>query len=122
MAALQERQYCRGTPEYGQAVETYLFHELKSYVDYVSREPLAFWKSKSGFEVDFILGDHTAIELKTSEHVGPNDLKSLKALAEERKLKRYLRVSLEAQRRQMGRVNILPIHEFLKNLWNESYS
>ncbi|MEK9142918.1 MAG: AAA family ATPase, partial [Nitrospirota bacterium] len=53
VAALQERQYRRGTPEYGQAVETYLFHELKSYVDYVSGEPLAFWKSKSGFEVDF---------------------------------------------------------------------
>lgn len=88
--------------EYGEAVETYLFHELKSYVDYVSGEPLAFWKSKSGFEVDFILGDHTAIELKASENVGPNDLKSLKALAEERKLKRYLCVCLEARRRQVG--------------------
>jgi predicted AAA+ superfamily ATPase len=122
VAALQERQYRQGTPEYGQAVETYLFHELKSYVDYVSGEPLAFWKSKSGFEVDFILGDHTAIELKASENIGPNDLKSLKALAEERKLKRYLCVSMEARRRKVGEVTILPIHEFLNNLWDESYS
>lgn len=122
VGALQERQYRRGTPEYGQAVETYLFHELKSYVNYVSGEPLAFWKSKSGFEVDFILGDHTAIELKASEHVGPNDLKSLKALAEERKLKRYLCVSLEARRRKVGEVTILPTHEFLNELWDESYS
>lgn len=122
VSAIQERQYRRGTPEYGEAVETYLFHELKSYVDYISGEPLAFWKSKSGFEVDFILGDHTAIELKASENVGPNDLKSLKALAEERKLKRYLCVSLEARRRQVGEVTILPIHEFLKNLWDEAYS
>lgn len=65
-----------GTPEYGQAEETYPFHELKSYVDYASGEPLAFRKSKSGFDVDFILGDHMAIELKASENVGPNDLKS----------------------------------------------
>lgn len=122
VAALQERQYRRGTPEYGEAMETYLFHELRSYVDYVSGEPLAFWKSKSGFEVDFILGDHTAIELKASEHVGLNDLKSLKALEEERKLKRYLCVSLESRRRQVGKVTIVPIHEFVKNLWNESYS
>lgn len=122
VAALQERQYRRGTPEYGEAMETYLFHELRSYVDYVSGEPLAFWKSKSGFEVDFILGDHTAIELKASEHVGLNDLKSLKALEEERKLKRYLCVSLESRRRQVGKVTILPIHEFVNNLWNESYS
>ena len=91
-------------------------------MDYVSGEPLAFWKSKSGFEVDFILGDHTAIELKASEHVGPHDLKSLKALAEERKLKRYLCVCLEARRRQVGEVTILPLQEFVKKLWDESYS
>jgi predicted AAA+ superfamily ATPase len=121
-AAIQDRRYRRGTPEYGEAVETYLLHELKSYTDYVSGESLAFWRSKSGFEVDFILGDHTAIELKASENVAPNDLKSLKALAEERKLKRYLCVSLEARRRQIGEITILPIREFLKNLWDEAYS
>jgi predicted AAA+ superfamily ATPase len=122
VSAIQERQYRRGTPEYGEAMETYLFHELKSYVDYVSGEPIAFWKSKSGFEVDFILGDHTAIELKASENVAPNDLKSLKALAEEKKLKRYLCISLEPRRRQVGGITILPIHEFLKNLWDETYA
>ncbi|HSF66501.1 MAG TPA: AAA family ATPase [Nitrospiraceae bacterium] len=121
-AAIQDRRYRRGTPEYGEAVETYLLHELKSYVDYVSGESLAFWRSKSGYEVDFILGDHTAIELKASENVSANDLKSLKALAEEKKLKRYLCVSLEARRRQVGEITILPIQEFLKNLWDEAYS
>jgi hypothetical protein len=45
-------------------------------------------KLQSGFEVDFTLGGHTAIELKASENVGPNDLKSLKALTEEWELKR----------------------------------
>jgi predicted AAA+ superfamily ATPase len=121
-AALQDRRYRRGTPEYGEAVETYLLHELKSYADYVSEEPLAFWRSKSGYEVDFILGDHTAIEFKASENISANDLKSLKALAEEKKLKRYLCVSLEARRRQVGEVTILPIQEFLKNLWDKAYS
>jgi hypothetical protein len=103
-------------------METYLFHEIKGYTNYVSGEPLAFWKSKSGFEVDFILGDHTASELIASENVAPNDLKSLKALAEEQKLKRYLCVSLEPRRRQVGDVTILPIHEFLKALWDKAYS
>ena len=86
MATLRERQYRRDTPEYGQAVETYLFHELKSYVDYVSGESLAFWESKRASKWISSLGDHTTIELKASQHVGLNDLKSLKALAEERKL------------------------------------
>lgn len=122
VAAIQERRYRRGTPEFGEALETYLLHELKSYTDYVSGEPLAFWKSTSGFEVDFILGDHTAIELKAGEIVAANDLKSLRALAEERKLKRYLCVSLEARRRQVGDVIILPVKEFLNNLWDEAYA
>ena len=122
VAAIQERRYRRGTPEYGEAMETYVMHELKSYTDYVSGEPLAYWRSKSGFEVDYILGDHTAIELKASENVAANDLKSLKALAEEGKLKRYLCVSLEARRRQVGEVTILPVREFLDNLWDGAYS
>jgi len=37
-------------------------HELSSHADYVSGEALGYWRSKSGFEVDFILGDHTAVE------------------------------------------------------------
>ena len=72
--------------------------------------------------MDFILGDHTAIELKASENVTGNDLKSLKALAEEKKLKRYLCVSLEPRRRQIGEITILPIREFLRNLWEEVYT
>lgn len=121
VAALQGRRYRRGTPEFGEAVETYVMHELKSYADYVSGEPLAFWKSKSGFEVDFILGDHTAIEVKGRENVSSNDLKSLVALSEERKLKRYLCVSLETRKRQVGAVTILPVKEFLTNLWDGEY-
>jgi predicted AAA+ superfamily ATPase len=122
VAAIQERRYRRGTPEFGEAVETYVMHELKSYTDYVSGEPLAFWKSTSGFEVDFILGDHTAVEVKARDNIAANDLKSLKALAEERKLKRYLCVSLEPRRRQVGDVTVLPIKDFLANLWDEAYT
>ncbi len=122
VASIQDRRYRRGTPEFGEAVETYIMHELKSYADYVSGEPLAFWRSKSGFEVDFILGDHTAIEMKARENIAANDLKSLKALAEEKKLKRYLCVSLEARRRQVGEVTILPVKEFLNSLWEEEYA
>jgi hypothetical protein len=42
--------------------ETYLIHELSSHVDNVSGEALGNWRSKSGFEVDFIRRDHTAVE------------------------------------------------------------
>jgi predicted AAA+ superfamily ATPase len=121
VASLQGRSFRRGTPEFGQGFESWLQHELVSYRDYVSGEPLNFWRSTSGFEVDFILGDHTAIEVKAKENVSPNDLKSLMALAEEQRLKRYLCVSLEGRPRTIGRVSVLPWREFLDALWSGAY-
>jgi len=59
-------------------------HELVSYRVYVSDESLCYWRSASGFEVDFIIGDHTAVEVKAKENDSPQDVKSLKALAEEK--------------------------------------
>jgi predicted AAA+ superfamily ATPase len=116
--ALQGREARPGTPEFGASFETYLMHELTSYRDYQSGEPLSYWRSTSGFEVDFILGDHTAIEVKARENVTPQDLKSLRALAEEKNLKRYLCVSLEPRRRQVEGVVILPYRQFLEALWD----
>lgn len=37
-------------------------HELSSHANYVSGEAFGYRRSKSDFEVDFILGDHTAVE------------------------------------------------------------
>ena len=122
VAALQRRIFHPGTSEFGEALETYLMHELASYRDYVSEEPLSYWRSTSGFEVDFVIGEHTAVEVKAKENVSQADLKSLRALAEEQKLKRYLCVSLEKRRRQVGGIAVLPVREFLDTLWAGGYS
>ena len=122
VATLQGRQFRPGTPEFGEAFETYLMHELVSYRDYISGEPLSYWRSTSGFEVDFILGDHTAVEVKAKENVSAHDLKSLRAFAEEKKLKRYLCVSLGPRRQNLENVTILPLREFLEALWSHEYS
>lgn len=117
VAALQGRVYRPGTPEYGEAFETYLFHELISYRDYVGGEPLSYWRSTSGFEVDFIIGDHTAVEIKAKANISSRDIKSLQALSEEKRLKRYFCVSLEPRRRRVDSVVIVPYREFLDMLW-----
>ena len=122
VATLQGREFRPGTPEFGEALETYLMHELVSYSDYISGDPLSYWRSTSGFEVDFILGDHTAVEVKAKENLSTHDLKSLRALAEEKKLKRYLCVSLEPRRRNLDNLTILPLREFLEALWRREYS
>jgi predicted AAA+ superfamily ATPase len=121
VAALQGREFRPHTPEFGEAFETYLMHELTCYRDYVTEEPLNYWRSTSGFEVDFILGGHTAIEVKAKANLSPADLKSLKALAEEKRLKRYLCVSMEPRRRRIGEVTVWPYQEFLRRLWSGEF-
>jgi uncharacterized protein len=122
VSVLQGRKFRPGTPEFGEAFETYLMHELISYSDYGSGENLSYWRSTSGFEVDFIIGDHTAVEVKAKENLSASDLKPLRALSEEKKLKRYLCVSLEPRRRRFEEVMVLPYRDFLEALWNGEYS
>jgi predicted AAA+ superfamily ATPase len=122
VAALQGRRFSVGTPEFSEAFETYLMHELSSFSDYASAQQLSYWRSTSGFEVDFIMGDHTAIEVKAKKNLSPNDIKSLSMLAEEGKLKRYICVSLEPRRRKVGHIDILPYKEFLDLLWDRAYT
>jgi len=78
---------------------------------------LSDWRSTSGFEVDFVIGDHTAVEAKAKATIGPQDVKSLLALAEERKWKSLLCVSLEPRRRTLGAVTVLPVQQFFEMLW-----
>ncbi len=122
VGALQGRLVRPGTPEFGPAFETYLMHELLTFTDYLSGDGLSYWRSTSGFEVDFIVGDHTAIEVKAKPTVSPQDLRSLVALAEEARLKRYVCVSLEPRARRVGGVTILPFRQFLDALWDGEYA
>lgn len=121
VSALQGREFRPGTPEFGEAFESYIFHELVCYRDYTGGDALSYWRSTSGFEVDFVIGDHTAIEAKAKENLSPAELKSLRALAEEKKLKRFLCVSLEPRRRKIGAVTVLPYEDFLERLWSGAY-
>lgn len=117
VSALQGRPFLPGTPEFGEAFETFIMHELSSWSDYVSGEPLSFWRSTSGFEVDFIIGDHTAVEVKAKENVSTQDIKSLRALREEKQLKYFFCVCLEKRSRDVDGIKILPYAEFITALW-----
>lgn len=122
VGTLQGRAFRPGTPEFGAAFETYLMHELASYRDYLSGEPMSYWRSTSGFEVDFIIGDHTAVEVKAKENPTPQDLKSLRALRDEGRLKRFICVSLGPRRRVLDGLTVLPYREFLEALWSGEYT
>src|SRR5690606_24225899 len=66
------------SPDFGAAFEAYVFHELRAYIDYKAPGgSLAYWRSSTGFEVDFILNGEIAIEAKAKNTVAARDLKGL---------------------------------------------
>jgi len=116
---MSRREILPGSPEFGPTLEHLVFLEIKAYLDYERLDtPLTFWRSQTKLEVDFLIGDGIAIEVKGTEHVSDTDLKGLRALAEERKLKRKIVASREATPRTTNdAIEIWPISPFLEALW-----
>ena len=117
---LARRRPLLGGWEFGKSFEHYILMELKAYQAYRNPElDLTFWRTAGGFEVDFILGNlEVAVEVKAGT-VHEGDLRGLRALLEERRVKHPVVVSLEAQPRIMDRrIQILPWKTFLERLWN----
>jgi predicted AAA+ superfamily ATPase len=109
------------SPLFGQAFESFVFHELSSFNDYVIQSNLCYWRSEHDDEVDFIIDDSVAIEVKAKDVVSDRDLKGIMRLKDENKLKHYLVVSFEDTPRIVNGVNILPWQDFLKALWQREW-
>jgi len=114
------------TPEYGRALEHLVEREIRASIDYLrSDRHLFFWRSLSRIEVDFVLAEGqkpvVAIEVKASRSVSQQDLKGLRAFAEDWPRIRKVVVSLEPHPRttEVG-VEILPMEEFLARLWGKA--
>ncbi|MFP4431234.1 MAG: ATP-binding protein [Spirochaetaceae bacterium] len=104
--------------DFGEFFEHFIFLELRAWVDYVSpRSKLSYWRSRSGFEVDFLLDEAIAIEVKATRHVHDKHLRGLKALQEEGTIRRAIVVCREDRPRRNGGIDILPWELFLDELW-----
>ena len=90
---------------------------MQTYIDYSREGELCYWRSRSNFEVDFVLNGRTAIEVKAKAAVGQRDLRGLNALREEKALRRYVVVSLEPRQRRVDGIDVMPWQVFLRNLW-----
>jgi predicted AAA+ superfamily ATPase len=116
---LQERRsYAPNTPEYGQAFEALLYHELCCYSEYVSKERISYWRTTTAIEVDFILGDRLAIEAKASRNTSDSDLKGLRAIQSEFTFKARILVCHEPHERQSeDGILIMSLENFIRQLW-----
>lgn len=111
----------RQTPEYGKAFEHFILMELKAYQAYYNPElMLHYWRTSSGAEVNFILGDmDVAIEVKSSQRVHETDSKNLMVLAQSHSIRKRLLISFETERKTLNNgVECLPWQLFLEKLWN----
>ena len=82
--------------------------------------PLRYWRSTSQFEVDALVGEDVAIEIKSSDTPSEKHLRGLRALKEEGIFKRYILVCYERQKRKTeDAIEIIPWQQFTRLLWDE---
>jgi len=105
---------------FGKAFEHFIFMELVAYSSYNELDyEINFWRTKSGLEVDFVLGKgEVAIEVKGSRRVEQRDLRSMMAFIEEYTPKKALLICNEREERVQGQIRIMPWQRFLENLWD----
>lgn len=106
--------------DYGRLFENFIAMELKAWLDYSgSREELTFWRTERGTrEVDFLIGDRIAIEVKSARRIKSSHLTGLHAIMEEKQFEKLIVVCREdiPYRTDEG-FHILPWRFFLDKLW-----
>jgi uncharacterized protein len=91
----------KNTELFGKNFEHFIALELRAFISYRRlHKPLSYWKTQLGHEVDFIIGDEIAIEVKSTNKVSQKHLKNLKYLAEEQICKKYFLISQDKIPRQ----------------------
>lgn len=106
------------SPTFGPALEQLVFCELRAWLAYArDPRPLTFRRTADGSEVDFVVGDSVAIEVKAIGAVTRRDLVGLLRLAAETPLAKRILVCRESAARVVDGILILPVMEFLRALW-----
>jgi len=96
--------------------------ELRAYLSYRRKTlALSYWRSTNGHEVDFLLGERTAIEVKASKRISKNDFKGLKYLKEEGVFQNFILVSQDPISTRTAGILALPWHKFLTDLWKDRF-
>jgi len=118
-AIIQRRIPQEKGEQFGKAFEHFILMEILAHRSYRELDyDLNFWRTKSGLEVDFILGrGEVAIEVKGSSRIDSSDLRPLKAFIQEYRPAQALVVCNERLPRVHEGIRILPWREFLKMLW-----
>jgi uncharacterized protein len=105
---------------FGRVLEHFVLMEMQAHRSYRDLGyGIHFWRTKSGLEVDFVLGDgEVAVEVKGSSRVDSSDFRSLRAFVEDNHPRHAILVCNERTPRLAEGIEVLPWREFLTRLWN----
>jgi predicted AAA+ superfamily ATPase len=121
-ALLEIDSYNPLNPNAGWQLEQFIGQELLAYRDYSAHQvKVNFWRSVDRHEVDYILNDRIAIEVKHTNQVTERDLKGLKAISDSHKWKRKIVISQDTEPRYIDDIEVLPVRVFLKMLWDNQF-
>jgi len=108
-----------GSEAFGKAFEHFIYQEIQSHRSYSDQNyDLHYWRTASGMEVDFILGEHeAAIEVKSTSQANSRHMQGLRQFAEEYTVKHLILVSNDPIPRKVDGIDVLPWNMFLERLW-----
>lgn len=108
-----------GSEAFGKVFEHLIYQEIFAHSSYSDiRYPIHYWRTASGIEVDFVLGDHeVAVEVKATPMAQTRHLSGLKSFAGEYTVKHKILVTTDPYPRLLNDVLVLPWKIFLEKLW-----
>ena len=110
----------RNSNLYGNSFEQFIAMELRAYISYRRiKESLSFWRSTHGYEVDFLIGNKIAIEVKASKKADIRACKGLQALQEEKVFKTFYFVSQDPLEMKKAGIHFIHWKDFLTRLWSD---
>ncbi|MCX6129039.1 MAG: ATP-binding protein, partial [Proteobacteria bacterium] len=112
----------RNSDLYGRSFEHFLIQEVRAYQSYFRRRwELRYWRTSQGEEVDLIVDDSMAIEIKATQKVGIKDLRGLLKIRDEADWKHLILVSQDPLDHVLEGITCLNWQSFLHRLWTHSY-
>ncbi|MDP2630779.1 MAG: DUF4143 domain-containing protein [Candidatus Uhrbacteria bacterium] len=116
---LQRGEITEGGEIFGRAFEQFIFQEIIAHSHYSGLEyPISYWRTTSGLEVDFILGDkNVSLGVKGVSEIHAHHLKGVREFQKEYRPQKTIVVSLDKNPRSVDGMQILPWKSFLQDLW-----
>jgi len=105
---------------FGKAFEHFILLEVRAFLSYTRKQDkMYYWRSTSRFEVDLIVENRWAVEIKSTPSVSDKHLKGIRALKEEGNIRNFAVVSCDPyERKTRDDVHVFPWKVFLEKLWN----